>query len=85
MYRVKHDLPEGELGEPATPVFPAAMEEPKLEQLVGRLMDLVSGGATDSKRRKASCSNGPTPQALRDAEWRLRRTPHLFEEPDGAA
>ena len=43
MYRVKHDLPEVDRAGPATPVFPTAVEEPKLEQLVRRLLDLVSG------------------------------------------
>lgn len=47
MYRVKHDLPDGDREGPATPVFPTAMAEPKLEQLIGRLLDLVSGGPRD--------------------------------------
>ncbi len=68
MYRVKHDLQEGDREGPAAPVFPTAVEEPKLEQLVGRLLDLFSGGATDSKGRKASRSHGPTPQASERAE-----------------
>jgi diguanylate cyclase (GGDEF)-like protein len=47
MYRVKHDLAEaaGDRAGPATPVLPTAVEKPKLEQLVSRLLDLVSKGA----------------------------------------
>ena len=47
MYRVKHDLPDGDGEGPATPVLPTGLGEPKLEQLIGRLLDLVSGGAGD--------------------------------------
>jgi diguanylate cyclase (GGDEF)-like protein len=55
MYRVKHDLAEGDREGPATPVFPTAMGEPKLEQLIGRLLDLLSGGPeieSPTKRRE---------------------------------
>jgi diguanylate cyclase (GGDEF)-like protein len=44
MYEVKHDLAEGDREEQATPGFPTAVGEPKLEQLISRLLDLVSGG-----------------------------------------
>ena len=44
MYRVKRDLAEGDREGPATPDLPTAVEEPKLEQLIGRLLDLVSSG-----------------------------------------
>jgi len=44
MYRVKHDPAEGDREGPATPVLHSAVGEPKLEQLISRLLDLVSGG-----------------------------------------
>jgi diguanylate cyclase (GGDEF)-like protein len=44
MYQVKHDLAAGDGQEPATVVFPTAVGEPKLEQLITRLLDVVSGG-----------------------------------------
>ena len=45
MYRVKHDGAESDHVGLATPVFPTAVGEPKLEQLISSLLDLVSGGA----------------------------------------
>jgi len=41
MYRAKHDLAGGN-GEAAALVFPASGGKPKLEQLMGRLLDLLS-------------------------------------------
>ena len=45
MYRVKHELPEGHREREARPVFPTAVRKPKLEQLISRLLDLLSGAA----------------------------------------
>jgi diguanylate cyclase (GGDEF)-like protein len=47
MYRVKHDLPEGDHQRQAAPVFPTTVGEPKLEQLISRVLNLLSGGAGD--------------------------------------
>ena len=55
MYRVKHHLPGYESEEQASPVFPTAVTKPKLEQLIGRLLDLLSavGGDQDPPDRGA--------------------------------
>jgi len=45
MYRMKqHDPAAGDRERPATAVFPTAVAEPQVEQLIGRLHDVVSGG-----------------------------------------
>ncbi len=44
MYRIKHELPESGGPGPATPIFPTAVSKPKLEQLISRLLDMLSGG-----------------------------------------
>jgi len=49
MYRVKHDLPEGDHQGRAAPVFPAAVSQPKLDQLVSRLLNLLSEVAGDDR------------------------------------
>jgi len=43
MYRIKHDLPDSDQEREAMPVFPTGGREPRLEQLVSRLLDLLSG------------------------------------------
>ena len=63
MYRVKHDLAEGDREGPATPVFPTAVEEPKLEQLIGRLLDLVSSGPDNEVQRPTDRQHSPHPAA----------------------
>lgn len=70
MYRVKHDLPErgGDREGRPTPIFPTAVGEPKLEQLIGRLLDVVSGASPHSKDRVACWSNGPTPLTSSEPE-----------------
>ena len=45
MYRVKHELPEGDRQRQPTPIFPIAESKPALEGLMSRLVDLLSGRA----------------------------------------
>jgi diguanylate cyclase (GGDEF)-like protein len=58
MYRVKHDLPEGDREGPAAPVFPTAVRRPKLERLISRLLDLLSGGAGDGDPPDRGATSG---------------------------
>jgi diguanylate cyclase (GGDEF)-like protein len=62
MYRVKHDLPDGEREEQATPVFPAMVAKPKLERLVSRLLDLLSGGVADDTPPDRGVTPAPPPK-----------------------
>jgi diguanylate cyclase (GGDEF)-like protein len=49
MYRNKGDVPAGREG-PATPVIPPEAGKPSLDHLINRLLDLLSGTATDDSR-----------------------------------
>jgi diguanylate cyclase (GGDEF)-like protein len=59
MYRVKHDLPDGEREGPATPVFPPAVGKPKLERLISFLLELLSSPAGDEGRPDRGALPGP--------------------------
>jgi diguanylate cyclase (GGDEF)-like protein len=59
MYRVKHDLPDGEREGQATPVFPPAVGRPKLERLISFLLELLSGAAGDEGRPDRGALPGP--------------------------
>jgi diguanylate cyclase (GGDEF)-like protein len=48
MYRVKHDLPEGHQRR-AAPAFVTAVSKPKLEQLISRLLHLLSDASGDDR------------------------------------
>ena len=58
MYRVKHDLPEGDRERLSPPVFPSAVRKPKLELLVTRLLDLLSGAAVDETPPNRGAASG---------------------------
>jgi diguanylate cyclase (GGDEF)-like protein len=47
MYRVKHDFLEGDHQRQAAPVFPTGVRKPKMEQLISRLLNLLSDAAGD--------------------------------------
>jgi diguanylate cyclase (GGDEF)-like protein len=59
MYLVKHDAAEGD-GDREGPATPTALGEPKLEQLVSRLVDVLSGRRGDENLTRRREIVGPT-------------------------
>jgi len=68
MYRVKHDLPERDDQGQAASVFPTAVRQPKLEQVISRLLNLLSEVAGDDRSEQQALPESPPRSAASGEE-----------------